>query len=141
MAGADLIVDNTYRWGLVIFLATAFAVTLFRGAYAEGFPKRPHFNAIVHALIIICVSVALAPIFGESIVDALLLRAPFGFMFPDTSPHGYGWGLVFGYSWVFAHVALLAIGAVMVALGKVPPWVSGASQGNSGSGKDTAHGG
>jgi hypothetical protein len=103
---AASIVDSTFRWGLVLFLALAFLVSLFPGAYAKGFPSRPQ------------------------------LRAPFGFMVPDTSPHGYGWGLVFGYAWVLANAALLLVGAAMVAIGKVPPWISGAGKGAGTKGQD-----
>ena len=61
---------------------------------------------------------AFALILRESIVDALLLRARFGFMVPDTGVHGYGWALVFGYSLVFASALTLLIGSTLPKLNK-----------------------
>jgi hypothetical protein len=70
------------------------------------------------------VGIVLALIVRESITDAILLRARFGFMVPDTGIHGYGWAFVFGYSMLLSSLITLLVGAVMVALGKVPPWIS-----------------
>ena len=78
---------------------------------------------IVGAAILVGVGVVLARIFDETIVDALLLRAQFGFLFPDTGVHGYGWAFVFGYALLFSNVLVLAVGFVMTRLGRLPPWV------------------
>ena len=49
---------------------------------------------------------------GENLWQALLLRSQFGVPFEDDGIHGYGWGLVFGYS-------LVLTGAITWALGNV----------------------
>jgi hypothetical protein len=122
MSGGAIIVDSTYRWVLVCILAVAFVISLM-GQYRIGFNTRDPLRALVYGALIAVASALFSPIFGDSIVDALLLRANFGFIVPDEQPHGFAWGLIFGYSWVLANAAILAIGRVMVAFGRVPPWV------------------
>jgi ABC-type uncharacterized transport system permease subunit len=110
MAELESIVDSTYRWTLVVLMGLAFAACLIPGAYNKGFPKRPPLQMMYGALVLIVAGIVLAPIFGEPIIDAALLRARFGFMVPDTHPHGYGWALVFGYAWGLASVVLFLLG-------------------------------
>ena len=124
MSGAESIVDNTYRWVEVLLLASALTVCLVPGQYQKGFPKRMPLAFVLNGFGLAVVGCVLAPIFGESIADAAMLRARFGFMVPDVHPHGYGWALIFGYAIALAGGALLTIGHVMLRLGKVPPWVS-----------------
>jgi hypothetical protein len=125
MPGTEqLTVDSTYRWIEVLLLATALAVCLTPGAYNKGFPKQGPLHMILGAFLLVAAGVVLAPVFGESIVDALLLRARFGFIVPDVHPHGYGWAFVFGYALILANAALLVVGAAMTALGKLPPWIA-----------------
>ena len=124
MTAVELTVDSTYRWIEVLLLAAALAACLIPVAYNKGFPKRGPLHMIWAALLLIAAGTALAPIFGESVVDALLLRARFGFMVPDEHPHGYGWAFMFGYALLVANAALLVVGAAMTAFGKAPPWIA-----------------
>jgi hypothetical protein len=124
MGDVQTIVDSTYRWGMVALLAIACSACLIPGAYQKGFPKTFPLYGVGGGLLLIVAGLALALVFSESLVDALLLRARFGFMVPDTGVHSYGWALVFGYAIVLTNVAILLIGTVMAALGKVPPWIS-----------------
>jgi hypothetical protein len=123
MPVGELTVDSTYRWVVVLLMAAALAACLIPGAYRTGFRKTGLSHMMTSALVLIGVGIVLAPIFGESIVDAVLLRARFGFMVPDTGIHGYGWAFVFGYSMFLSSVTTLLVGVVMVAMGKVPPWI------------------
>ena len=116
-------VDNTYRWAIVLLLTAGLAATLVPVSYRKGFPTRMPLQLIAAALVLVGIGAILAKVFNESLVDALLLRAYFGFMVPDTGVHGYGWFLIFGYAILLANLLLLAVGAVMVRLGRVPPWV------------------
>ena len=118
-------VDSTYRWTIVLLLTAALTATLVPVAYRKGFPTRMPLEQIVGAAILVGVGVVFARIFDEAIVDALLLRAQFGFLFPDTGVHGYGWAFVFGYGILFANLLVLAIGVVMTRLGRLPPWIDG----------------
>jgi hypothetical protein len=127
MGEMQAIVDSTYRWGVVAFLSVSFAVCLLPGAYKKGFPKHPPLYGIGFGLLFIGSGLVLAPMFRESIVDALLLRARFGFMVADTGIHSYGWCFVFGYAILIASAAMLLVGTIMVMLGKVPPWISNKS--------------
>jgi hypothetical protein len=77
------------------------------------------------AAVLVGIGAILAKVFNESLVDALLLRAYFGFMVPDTGVHSYGWFLIFGYAILLANLLLLVVGVVMIRLGRVPPWVRG----------------
>jgi len=124
MTGGESIVDSTYRWCEVAILTALYASCLIYAAYQRGFPKRAPVSGIVGGVALVVAGLIMAPLFGESILDAALLRARFGFMVPDEHPHGYGWALMFGYAIVVANVTLLAVGAVMTSLGKVPPWIS-----------------
>jgi hypothetical protein len=118
------IVDSTYRWGMVAVMSVMLAACFLPSAYRLGFPKHSPLYGIGSGLVLIGAGLAFALMFRESIVDALLLRARFGFMVPDTGVHGYGWALVFGYSLVFASALTLLIGSIMLTFGKVPPWIS-----------------
>jgi hypothetical protein len=124
MAGAELTVDSTYRWVMVLMLSAALALCIVPGAYNKGFPKQGALYMMVSSLVMIGVGVVLAVIFRESILDAILLRARFGFIVPDTGIYGYGWAFVFGYSMLLSSLVTLLIGVVMVSMGKVPPWIS-----------------
>jgi hypothetical protein len=124
MPAGELTVDSTYRWVVVLLMAAMLAACLIPGAYRTGFRKTGLPHMMISALVLIGAGVVSAPIFGESIIDALLLRARFGFMFPDTGIHGYGWAFVFGYSMFLSSVTTLLVGVVMVSMGKVPPWIS-----------------
>ena len=124
MLEGELTVDSTYRWVVVLLMAASLAACWIPAAYNRGFPKNGPLHMMTGALVFIGVGVVLAPIFGESIVDAVLLRARFGFIVPDTGIHSYGWAFVFGYSFLLSSVITLLVGVVMVAMGKVPPWIS-----------------
>ena len=65
------------------------------------------------AMVLIGVGFVLSRLFDESMTDALLLRAKFGFMVADTGVHSYGWCFVFGYTLLFANVLLLATGSFL----------------------------
>jgi hypothetical protein len=124
MAGTELTVDSTYRWIEVLLMAAAFAACLIRGAYNVGFSKKLPLRLMLGASALVACGVALAPVFGESIVDAVLLRARFGFIVPDGHPHGYAWFFMFGYALLLAGTVLLIIGFTVTAVGKVRSWIS-----------------
>jgi hypothetical protein len=89
MSGGAIIVDSTYRWVLVCLLAVAFVISLMPGQYRIGFNNRDPLRALGYGTLIAVASALFSPIFGDSIVDALLLRANFGFIVPDEQPHGF----------------------------------------------------
>ena len=124
MTEAVAIIDSTYRWSVVVVLAVVFATCILPGAYRKGFPRNPPLYGIGVGLLLVCYGVVGALMFRESITDAFLLRAQFGFPVPDSGIFGYGWGFIFGYTFILSGVAILVIGNIMVALGKVPPWIS-----------------
>ena len=124
MLAGELTVDSTYRWVVVLVMAAALTACLIPGAYRTGFRKTGLLHMMTGACVLIGVGSVLAPIFGESLVDAVLLRARFGFMVPDTGIHTYGWAFVFGYSMFLSSATTLLVGVVMVSMGKVPPWIS-----------------
>jgi hypothetical protein len=137
MGGAESIVDNTYRWVEVLLIASAMTACLVPGQYRKAFPKRMPLSFISTGAVLLVVGCVLAPIFGESVFDAVLLRARFGFMVPDVHPHGYGWAFMFGYVIALVGAALLIIGGVMLRFGKVPPWISSDRKTDSENGRAT----
>jgi len=89
-----MIIDSSYRWtitvisGRLLSWAVLFPNARIRKVSPRKYPlkrNRLRFRALVS------VGLVLARIFGESLFDALLLRAEFGAYVPDTGIHSYGW--------------------------------------------------
>lgn len=59
-------------------------------------------------------AVLVGRIMGEDFWQTLLLRSRFGVPFEDDGIHGYGWGLVFGYSLILTGALTSAVGALGV---------------------------
>jgi hypothetical protein len=106
-------IDSTYRWGFVLVLAvvltTIFCSDVNRKRSAQTIAK----YGIGGGLVLVVAALVFALAFGESLLDALLLRAQFGFLVPDSGIHGYGWGLVFGYALALASAATFVIKLIL----------------------------
>ncbi len=116
-------VDSTFRWSSVVVLAVLYLACLIPGSYRKGFPRRPRLQSTLVAIGLIAIGLLLATLFGESVIDAALLRAQFGYVRPETGIYGYGWALVFGYSILLANIGLTVVGEVMIRTGRTPPWI------------------
>lgn len=124
-----VIIDSAYRWAIVLLIAVVLLMVILPVAYRKGFPKRISIQQIIGGVILAGIGAVAAVIFREPVADALLLRARFSFMVPDSGVHGYGWFLVFGYGIVLANVVVLVVGVAMTRLGRLPPWVEKADRG------------
>jgi hypothetical protein len=107
VSGIETVVDSTYRWVETLLLAAAFTSCSLPRIFRNRVPTKALVKLFVGALLLIVGGLVLAPVFGESMLDALLLRARFGFMVPDEHPHSYGWAFIFGYSLLISSVALM----------------------------------
>jgi hypothetical protein len=63
---------------------------------------------------LVFVAVLVGRLMGEDFWQTLLLRSRFGVPFEDNGIHGYGWGLVFGYSLVLAGAFSWVLGTLGV---------------------------
>jgi len=113
-------VDSSYRWLFVAGLVIAFAAVLLPVAYSRRFPIKLPIAGIGIGIVLTFVGIGHALLFNESLLDALLLRAPFGF--PGSAPYGLGYG-----RWIASGYAFAAASALVLAIGTI-------SKGRSGSG-------
>jgi hypothetical protein len=116
------VVDSTYRWFVVLLLAAAYIFLLLPAFYRYRLPKRSVLWQMAAGTALVALGLILSQVFRESALDALLLRAIFGFMVPDTGIHGYGWFFVFGYAIFIANSVLLVVGIGVGLLRRRPPW-------------------
>jgi len=123
------VVDSTYRWAVVVILAVLYAMALLPGAYRSGFARKGNIRQIHGALVMILAGGVLSLVFNESILDAALLRARFGFLVPDEGIHSYGWFFIFGYGLLAANGIVLVVGTLMTKTGRLPPWISRRDEG------------
>lgn len=107
------VVDSTYRWLFVIVLAVALTIALLSNSRNERVPARLLKFGIGGGVALALSGLLLAVVFNEPLVDALLLRSWFGFPVPDTGIHGYGWGLIFGYSLILASVTAFVVNYIL----------------------------
>ena len=105
------VADSPYQWGLVLIVTGALISLLLPAAYRQGFPRRAPLQQMAFGSALIVVGMLLSQVFGDSLLDAVLLRAR------------YAWCFVFGYPIVIANAIVLVVGIVMVKLGRVPPWI------------------
>lgn len=105
-------IDSTYRWAVVFVLAAMLSCGFLVSAYRSGFAPRMSLHSLGVGALLVFGAVLVGRLMGEDFWQALLLRARFGVPFEDDGIHGYGWGLVFGYS-------LMLAGAVTWVLGNL----------------------
>ena len=119
MAGVETVVDSTYRWVETLLLAAAFTACTLPRVWRNRVPRAALLRLFWGSLLLIASGLALAPVFGENLLDAALLRARFGFMVPDEHPHSYGWAFIFGYSILMSSLALMLAQSLMRAYEKL----------------------
>jgi len=124
-------VDPTYRWVIVLAMSFCLLTIALPLSYRKGFPRRPSVQQMVGGAIMIVIGLIYAAVLNESPLDALLLRARFGFVPPDIHIDGYGWFLIFGHSFFILGAVTWVVGRVMFRLRYLPPWIDSSDRDKS----------
>lgn len=110
-------IDPTYRWIVVGGFSAVIAVSFLYSAYRRGFDPYTLWPGLVAGSSCIGYAVLMSRVFGEDLLDALLLRVRFGMPFSDSGIQGYGWGFVLGYALLISMMICYLLGNLGLRFG------------------------